>query len=257
MLGGRRKKQLADPPGPLQIDYARPYETGTIKVEAMGQKAESPDGSIWRYSLMGSTTGVANKLYQSAAAVAHWTNIDLAVAWTAGDTEVSFRDGGTAFTVNQLEGGHVITEETGLLGGRYRVKSNKVTAAQETLCTLEDGVSVVGTVAVGDACTGVLNQWNAVIIYPATVPSAALAGIPCKIHAASAYHWEQTRGVAACLLDGNTANLVGNSLIPSTDDVGALQVRQEADTEIDFQDIAYALTDTDDAEFGLVFLQIE
>ena len=153
---------MAYPPGTLQIDYARPYETGTVKVEAMGQRAECPDGSIWRYSLMGGTTGVANKLYQSAAAVAHWTGQDLAVAWTAGDTSVSFHDGGTAFTVNQLEGGTLITEETTLLGGRYRVKSNLVTAAQETICQLEDGVSIVTTVAIADGCSAILNQWNAV-----------------------------------------------------------------------------------------------
>jgi hypothetical protein len=249
---------MAYPPGTLQIDYARPYETGTIKVEAMGQRAECPDGSIWRYSLMGATTGVANKLYQSAAAVAHWTNQDLAVAWTAGDTEVSFHDGGTAFTVNQLEGGHLITEETTLLGGRYRVKSNKVTAAQETLCTLEDGVSIVTTVAIADGCSAILNQWNAVIIYPATIPSQALAGIPCKIHAASAYHWEQTRGVASCLFDsGATPPVVGNAVRPSTDDVGAIELRDETAGAIDFQDIGYALSAGADAEFGLIFIQIE
>jgi hypothetical protein len=248
---------MAYPPGTLQIDYARPYETGTIKVEAMGQRAECPDGSIWRYSLMGATTGVANKLYQSAAVVANWTNQDLAVAWTAGDTEVSFHDGGTAFTVNQLEGGHLITEETGLLGGRYRVKSNKVTAAQETLCTLEDGVSIVGTVAIADGCSAILNQWNAVIIYPATNPSQGLAGVPCKIHAASAYHWEQTRGVASILSDGSTSVLVGNAIRPSKDDVGAVELHDETAVQTDFQSLGYALSTAPDAEFGLYFLQIE
>lgn len=248
---------MAYPPGTLQIDYARPYETGTIKVEAMGQRAETPDGSIWRYSLMGSTTGVANMLYQSAAIVANWTNQDLTVAWTAGDTEVSFKDGGTAFTVNQLEGGHLITEETGLLGGRYRVKSNKVTAANETLCTLEDGVSIVGTVAVADGCSAILNQWNAVIIYPATNPTAGLAGVPCKIHAASAYHWEQTRGVASCASDGSTSVLVGNAIRPAKDHAGHVELHDETAVETDFQSLGYALSTAPDNEFGLYFLQIE
>ena len=248
---------MAYPPGTLQIDYARPYETGSVKVEAMGQRAECPDGSIWRYSLMGGTTGVANKLYQSAAVTSNWTNQDLAVAWTAGDTSVSFHDGGTAFTVNQLEGGWLISEETGLLGGRYRVKSNLVTAAAETICQLEDGVSIVGTIAVADGCSAILNQWNAVVIYPATNPTQAMAGVPCKIHAASAYHWEQTRGVASCLSDGSTAVLVGNSIRPAKDDVGAIELNDETAVENDFQSLGYALSTAPDAEFGLYFLQIE
>jgi len=248
---------MAYPPGTLQIDYARPYETGSVKVEAMGQRAECPDGSIWRYGLMGGTTGVANKLYQSAAIDANWTGQDITVAWTAGDTSVSFKDGGSAFTVNQMEGGTLITEETGLLGGRYRVKSNLVTAANETIMQLEDGVSIVGTVAIADGCTAILNQWNAVIIYPATVPSAGLAGVPCKIHAASAYCWIQTRGIASIVSDVETAILVGDTVQCSTDDVGAVQLRQETTTDIDMQDVGYALSVATNLEFGLYFIQIE
>jgi hypothetical protein len=244
-------------PGTMQIDYATPYETGTTKLHPMGQRAECPDGSVWRYSLMGGTTGVANKLYQSAAVVAHWTNQDLTVAWTAGDTSVSFHDGGTAFAVDQLEGGHLITEETTLLGGRYRVKSNTVTAANETICQLEDGVSIVSTVAIGDGCSAILNQWNAVIIYPATNPTQAQAGVPCKVIAASAYGWLQTRGVASILSDGSTSVLVGNAIRPSKDDVGAVELHDETAVQTDFQSLGYALSTAPDGEFGLYFLQIE
>ena len=248
---------MAYPPGTLQIDYARPYETGTVKVEAMGQRAECPDGSIWRYSLMGGSTGVANNLDQSAAIVGNWTNEDLHVAWTAGNTSVSFPDGGTTFTVNQLEGGWLITEETGLLGGRDRVKSNLVTAAAETICQLEDGVSIVGTVAIGDGVSAILNQWNAVIQYPGTNPTAGIAGVPCKIHAAAAYHWEQTRGVASCLSDGSTSVLVGNGIRPAKDHAGAVELNDETAVENDFQSLGYALSTAPDTEFGLYFLQIE
>ena len=248
---------MAYPPGTLQIDYARPYEVGSVKVEAMGQRGESPDGSIWRYGLMGGTTGVANKLYQSAAPTANWTNEDLHVAWTAGDTSVSFPDGGTNFTVNQLEGGWLITEETGLLGGRYRVKSTLVTAASETICQLEDGVSIVGTVAIADGVSAILNQWNAVVIYPATKPTQAQAGIPCIIHAASAYCWLQTRGVASCASDGSTSVLVGNAIRPAKDHAGHVELHDETAVETDFQSLGYALSTAPDNEFGLYFLQIE
>ena len=136
-------------PGTLQVDYATPYETSTTKLPyPVGQKAETPDGCIFRYSEMAGTTGVANKLYQSAAPTAHWCTQAVAVALAVGDTEISQHDGGTAFTVNQMAGGTIVVEETSDLGHIYRVKSNVVTAANETVCQLEDGVTVQKEMAV-------------------------------------------------------------------------------------------------------------
>ena len=137
------------------------------------------------------------------------------------------------------------------------MKSNTVTVSAETIMQLEDGVSIVGTVAIGDACTAILNQWNAVIIYPATNPSAGIAGVPCKILAGGAYLWEQTRGVASCLSDGSTSVLVGNSIRPSKDHAGAVELNDETAVENDFQSLGYALSTAPDTEFGLYFLQIE
>jgi len=72
----------------------------TLQLYPIGQKAETPDGSIYRYVLMGGVTGVANKLYQGAAtAVANWTTQQHTVDLAVGDTEISFFDGGTPFTV--------------------------------------------------------------------------------------------------------------------------------------------------------------
>ena len=94
-------------PAALQIDYAAPYETTTTQLYPIGQKAEDTDGSVFRYTLMGAATGIANSLYQSAIPTANWVTQTHTVEATAGDTSLSFDDGGTAFTVNQAAGGTV------------------------------------------------------------------------------------------------------------------------------------------------------
>ena len=203
-------------PGTLQIDYGTPYETTTVQLYPMGQKGEPPDGSLYRYSLMGGTTGVANKLYQGAAtAVAFWTTQELTVDLAVGDTEISFFDGGTAFTVNQLEGGSLLVEETTDLGHIYRVKSNVVTAANETICQLEDGVTVQVAVIdeTGNVLTANLSPWAEVVILPTTTPTNIVVGVFRILVAADAYGWVQSRGVASCLNAG--APLPGNPVIVS------------------------------------------
>src|SRR3990167_5407727 len=96
-------------PANLAIEFKTPYETGATQIYPIGQKAETPDGSIYRYCMMGGTIGVANKTYQGAAtAVANWTTQAHTVAIAVGDTEISFKDGGTAFTADQLAGGALL-----------------------------------------------------------------------------------------------------------------------------------------------------
>ncbi len=203
-------------PGTLQVDYATGYETTTAQLYPVGQRAESPDGSIYRYCLMGGVVGVANKLYQGAAtAVGNWTTQTHTVALAVGDTEISFDDGGTPFTVNQLAGGSLLVEETDDLGHIYRVKSNVVTASTETICQLEDGVTVQVAVLVDTAnvLTANLSPWAEIVITPATTPTNIVVGVPRVIVAANAYGWIQSRGVASCLTA--SATLPGNPAIVS------------------------------------------
>ena len=105
-------------PGTIQLDYGAPYETTTVSLYPLGQKMEDPSGSIFRYTLMGSTVGVANKLYQSSIPVSNWTSQTHTIALAVGDTEISFDDGGTALTVHQAENGSLLAEH--LLGSASR-----------------------------------------------------------------------------------------------------------------------------------------
>lgn len=247
-------------PGTLQIDYATPYETGTTQLYPIGQKAETPDGCIFRYTEMGGTVGIASNLYQSAALVAHHNTQAVTVALAVGDTEISFHDGGTALAVNEMAGGTLVLEETSDLGHIYRVKSNTVTAANETICQLEDGVTVQKEMAVAanNVLTFIKNSWKDVIVSPASANSGGCAGIPRVIIAADAYGWVQTRGPASCAIDsGATAILVGNTIRASETHAGFVALYEETAGIVDYQIVGWAMDTAPDDDFGTVFLTIE
>ena len=247
-------------PGTIQLGYGAPYETSTASQYPLGQKMEDPSGSIFRYTLMGSTVGVANKLYQSSIPQANWTTIAHTVALAVGDTEISFNDDGTALTVNQAENGSIAVEETDDLGHIYYVKSNVVTASNETICQLHDGVTVQQAVAVAasNVLTLILNPWAETIITPVGDNTAPSIGVSRVILAANGYGWTQTRGVSSCLSedDGQPA-LIGNEIRASQDVAGAYSLRDETAAEIDEAPIGVCFETTPTADFGHIFLQIE
>ncbi|MEE9149928.1 MAG: hypothetical protein V3U27_21330 [Candidatus Tectomicrobia bacterium] len=243
-------------PATLQIDYAAPYETGGTQLYPIGQKAESTDGSIYRYTLMGSTIGIANNLYQAAVPTNNWLSQTHTIEATAGDTSISFEDGGTTFTVNQAAGGTVLFEETDDLGGIYRIKSNTATAVAETIMQFEDGVTVQTTMAVAasNVMTFLLNPWSATIVVPTTTPTAIHAGIPRVIIAASAYGWLQTRGVASCLIIGVVVK--GNPVITAGTTAGSVGPPASQTTTITTL-VGQAMEVAPTADFGHIFLTLE
>lgn len=200
----------------LDIDYATPYETGPKQLHDVGQRAETPNGDLYRYVKMGSTIGVANKLYQGPVAVANWNSVAHTVALAVGDTEISFTDGGTALAEGEAEGGYIIPELGTDLGHIYRVKSNLATASNETVCQLEDGVTVQNAVATGGSrvLTFIKNPYIDILIHPATTPTALVVGVPRVIIAVAGFGWVQRRGVTSILSSGTP--VIGQKVIPGT-----------------------------------------
>ena len=243
-------------PESLQIDYAAAYETTSTQLYPIGQKAEDTSGNIFRYTLMGSTVGIANSLYQGEPPTTNWVTQTHTVEATAGDTSLSFDDGGTAFTVNQAAGGTVLFEETDDLGHIYPIKSNVVTASTETIMQLQDGVTIQVTMAVAasNVMTFILNPWSAVVIHPTTTPTALPCGIPRVIIAANAFGWLQTRGPASCLVIGTA--IVGNIAIPAGTTAGAIGPAATQTTTV--TDIIGTIMEAGPtADFGHIFLKLE
>ncbi|KKM19284.1 hypothetical protein LCGC14_1657210 [marine sediment metagenome] len=185
------------------------YLVGTQQLYALGQKLETPDGSIFRFTEMAGTVGVANKLYQSSVAEANWEGTDATLV--AGATSIPFADGGTTFAVDEAAGGTLHLEEVADLGTTYRVKSNTVTSGSVTTMQLEDGVTVLAAVT-ANGVTFIKNPWKDVLVVPS--PETALViGVARNIIAANGFGWMQSRGVATCL--GNGVQVVGQLMVPS------------------------------------------
>ena len=200
----------------LDIDFATPYETGPKQLHDVGQRAETPNGDVFRYVKMGAAVGVANKLYQGSIAVAFWNSVAHTVALAVGDTEISFTDGGTALTAGEAEGGNIIPELGTDLGHIYRVKSNIATDTNVTVCQLEDGVTVQNAVATGGSrvLTFIKSPYMDILIHPATTPTAVVVGVPRVIIAIAGFGWVQRRGVTSILSSGTP--VVGQKVIAGT-----------------------------------------
>ncbi len=234
------------------------YETGAIQLYPLGQRLELPDGSIFHYSEKGAGAGVANKNQQSSTPIGNWTDTDLTTTLAVGDTQIQFKDGGTAFAVNEAAGGHVFAEEAGDLGHVYRIKSNIATATNVTIMQFEDGVTAQKAVA-ANAVTFVKNPWKDFIIAPASAPTSGPCGIPRVIIAANAFGWLQTRGIASCLIetDGTGGALaVGDKCRAANEAAGALSVHDETAVDQRQPILAICLVTRTTAEFGPVYLTI-
>ncbi len=244
----------------IQIDYGTAYETGPTKLHDIGQRAVDPDGSIFHYTLMGGTTGVANKIYQGAAAIGAHQDTEHTVALVVGDTAITFHDDGIAFTVDEAQGGHITVESAVDLGHIYRIKSNAVTDTAETVCQLEDGVTVQFAVPVagGNHLTLQRSTWLETILGIAGVNTAPNAGVPRVIIAISAFGWLQTRGVTSCLIDSDAVlPLVGNGLRSGSAAAGAVSLLDETAAKIDYGHVGYCMATSVDAAFSQIYLQIE
>ncbi len=238
------------------------YLVGTQQLYDLGQKLETPSGEIFRFTEMGGTVGIANNLYQGEVPTPNWVTQALTTAMAVGDTTITAADGGTAAVADELAGGTVIAEETADLGHIYRIKSNNATSGNETVLTLEDGVTVVIAVAVAanNVTTMIVNLFKDVVISPAGINTAANVGVQRRIIAANGFGWTQTRGVASCLFDTDASEgalLLGNGMRAATDVVGAVTLHAEAAGDIDSMSVGYALVSAPTQDFGHIFLLLE
>ena len=232
------------------------YAVGARQLWPIGQKMQTPDGSIFRYAKMGATLGVAANLYQSEASKADWTTQAIATtAMVVGDTTITFTPAvGTALSANDLAGGTVIAEETADLGGLYHVKSHPAAAGGAAcVLTLEDGVTVqvAMAIAVNNVLTALKNPWRDVILGVITNPTGQAAGIPRVVIAAAGFGWLQTRGVASCLVVGTW--VVGDRLAAGLTAAGGIGPSGAATDP----SIAVAMLVGVVADFGHCFLTID
>lgn len=168
----------------------------------LGAYMETPDGRGFRYFKNGGVATVPGKVYQGTPLDA--TNMQpsggIAVSAAAiGDVAVTLTTSLT-LAVNLLASGYMSVDVTPGQGYTYRVKSNTAVAgATGCVVTLEDPLLVALTTS--SRVIFAAHPYSGCVIEPGT-PTAAIAGVPPTIIAASAFGWMQTKGPCSVLFTG-------------------------------------------------------
>lgn len=250
-------------PNVIQGAYATPYEVGTVALYPLGQRMETPNGRVFRYAEMGTTVGIANKLYQSEVPGPNFDTLDVPTAVVVGDTSITATNGTTAIVENDFQYGYLIFEETANLGECHRLAGNTgVGAGSVVTCYLFQGDSFqVAMDASSDKITLVKNPYKDIIIKPETTQTAMPVGVPPMLIAASGYGWVQTHGVASCLIEGTV--VIGYEGRPSEESsgnggVGALTAQDyDEANDANLGSICRIIEVAPTTDFCTVFLTLE
>lgn len=124
---------------------------------------------------------------------------------------------------NELQDGHIFIYDDVGEGHMYLILSHPaIVGGASGVLTLVDPVRV----AIGASATGtvLINTHQNLIIHPAPM-TAKVIGWTQQAIGASAYFWVLTRGPTAALIDsGGAAVVMGEWVVPSLEDDGAVQV---------------------------------
>jgi len=168
----------------------------------LGVYAETNDGRGFRYALVGATSTVAGKVYQSPAE--DTTNLNpsggLSISAAAiGATTVTLTSSIT-LALNALAGG-IMTVNVGTgVGQTYKISGNTaVSGAAGMVVTLEDPIRVA--LDTSSKINLKANPYNGIIVTPATM-TGEIVGVAPSVITNGYYGWIQTRGLTSCLFTG-------------------------------------------------------
>lgn len=207
--------------------------TTTSLGRPLGTVGRTPDGRTFRWSLAGEAIGAGQLTMQKAGIANH--DMDLAVQADAavGATSISLTLGATEATIDQYGGGYLYTNDGAGEGHLYKIAepgsggtAGRAHAAADASGTIT--VNLAGNDAVreaigtSDTLGGLMeNPYKDVEIYDANDIDGPPLGVAPGEVANDEYFWNQTNGVASCLMD-NTTFVLGSAVEPSTATDGAV-----------------------------------
>ena len=250
-------------PNTIQGDYAASYETDAVAAFPLGQRMECPNGRIFRYAEMGTTVGVAAKLYSAEATNTEWDTMSTTTTITAlTSTSVSYTNGASAVAQDELKYGYVIYEGAANLGEARRIFANHPAASGGTgKLYLFPNTTFETALAIAEVITVIKSPWKDIIITPPTAAAESMPlGVPQVAIAANEHGWVQTHGVASCRVEGTI--VAGVMLRPTeltTSTLGGCLTLQNYDegAASDRGDVARAFEVIPTGDFGAVFLIME
>ena len=213
----------------------------------LGSKAYTGDGREFRLCLVGATSLVPGKMYQSSVETTAWENVAVAAA-AIGARSVTLT-GSLTLTANILAGGYLMVSVTPGQGYQYQIVGNTaVSSAANCVVTLADPILVALTTA--STVSLIPNTYSNVIICPTTL-TGTVAGAAVYNVTNAQYGWLQVTGMACVLSDD--ALTIGTALVPSDTVAGAVTPLAAASTLAVVGTAAQTSTDTD---YSAVWLNI-
>ena len=184
--------------GPTIISSMDPFKESAIQEHALGQRAETVDGRVFRYAQMGEAITIG-AICVSPAIDATLVNCAVTAAAAIGATSVSFTNAATTATANEYaEGFAIVSYGTGL-GQILKVASHAAwTSGGASTVTLEDPLTIALDTTSKIEFTH--NPWNGVMMTASSV--TVPAGGALRAFTSAYYGWLQTKGVFPGIADG-------------------------------------------------------
>lgn len=237
--------------GPSVITDFNPYSVSTIKKHALGQRAETADGRIFRYGKAGS--GGATLGYYAVSPDVDTAEITMAVTAAAaiGATSISFTNAATTATANEYSEGWVVVSFGTGIGQTLKISHHAaLTSGGASVVYLEDPLVVaLDTTSRIDL---VANPYNGVIMVTTDAAISTPAGVPLVTIDADEYGWLQTRGVVGIAADATIA--AGYEFQGDINDAGKIDV---TGTDAQVIKLGHAILAAADTYSHPVFLKID
>jgi len=252
------------PSATISLRGGEEYESHQYQRHALGTKAVSQDGRVFRYAEMGGTAGVPGKLYQTVVPIANHTNIACDVARAAGAVKISATDGGTGAAVDIFAEGYVIINDAAGEGYTYKIAggpqqpsgTGHAVAASGAVITvnLAPGYSVQTALTTSSKVTFNRNRYKAVIL-STTGTTAPVVGVGVSDVTADYFCWLQTGGPAAVLTDGTV--VIAQHVRSSDGTAGSVEALDRDGTHENEQEIGVVMHVNATTEYSLVDLSLD
>lgn len=197
-------------------------QTSATQGAPLGARATTPDGRVYRYAQVGSTTAlVAGNVVSGATTAANHLHLTPSVASGTGTFLATLTAGATAVTAGQYSNGFFVvdTGTGGQLGYTYSIVSNTACASSgTTTVTLGEPLNIALTT--GASVSLIPNLYSSIVQNPTGFSSVPL-GVAVVNASASYYTWVQTRGIASVLSDVSAPS-VGGVVTASNVTAGAI-----------------------------------
>jgi len=184
--------------GPSIISSLDPFKQSDVQEQALGQRAETQDGRIFRYAQIGEAITIG-AVCVSAAIDATLVNCAVTATAAIGATSVSFTNAATTATANEYaEGFAIVSYGTGL-GQCLKVASHAAwTSGGASTVTLEDPLTIALDTTSKIEFTH--NPWHGAMMTASLVTKPV--GGALRAFTSGYYGWLQTRGIFPGIADG-------------------------------------------------------